>query len=493
MTRRLARPPAPAPLEAYATLFDPLFGTLAQRRGFRAYLEGLLAPRDRNKTLTALADAEPVVGAQHPAVQGLQFFLSESTWDPDRVTARRLDLLLGEPTTAPHGEGVLVVDDSGDRKAGRHTAHVARQYLGSVGKVDNGIVAVTTLWADERLYYPLHAEPFTPACRLPGGQRDPAFRTKPRIAAELVAAALAAGVPFRAVVADCGYGDTSFRDGLWEARLPYVLALKPSKGNWAPLEAAHTPREAAAEPDWGGPEAPGGWTPVVRHFRDGHAETWWAADARLAGYGPDRAERLVVATADPATLPDPTTWYLATNLPLPGTDRAAGSRHRPADSAEVVRLYGLRNWVEQGYRQVKQERGWADFQVRSDPAIRRHWALVCCAFAFCWLHGLDSPGAALATAPPEVAVTAPEAAPASAALAATGRGENGARTARRSGHPAVLAGGATPGARLAQPVARAVALLASVVHGPAAPRPAGAPGRPRPGLPAPLTTPLLTN
>ena len=55
---------------------------LAQRRGFREYLAGLLAPRDRNKTLTALAGAEPVAGAQHPAVQRLQFFLSESRWDP---------------------------------------------------------------------------------------------------------------------------------------------------------------------------------------------------------------------------------------------------------------------------------------------------------------------------------------------------------------------------------------------------------------------------
>jgi hypothetical protein len=50
----------------------------------------------------------------------------------------------------------------------------------------------------------------------------------------------------------------------------------------------------------------------------------------------------------------------------------------------VVRLYGLRNWVEQGYKQVKGELGWADFQVRTDRAIRRHWTLVCCAFSFCW-------------------------------------------------------------------------------------------------------------
>src|SRR5512141_1589485 len=86
-----------------------LSGRLAQRRGFREYLAGLLAPRDRNKTLTALAGAEPVMGAGHPAVQRLQFFLSESRWDPDRVNARRLELLLGDRATAPHEGGVLVI------------------------------------------------------------------------------------------------------------------------------------------------------------------------------------------------------------------------------------------------------------------------------------------------------------------------------------------------------------------------------------------------
>jgi SRSO17 transposase len=116
MTRRRPCPPAPGPLEEYAARFDDLFGVLAQRRGFREYLAGLLAPRDRNKTLTALAGAEPVTGAQHPAVQRLQFFLSESRWDPDRVNDRRLELLLADPATAPHEAGVLVIDDSGDRK-----------------------------------------------------------------------------------------------------------------------------------------------------------------------------------------------------------------------------------------------------------------------------------------------------------------------------------------------------------------------------------------
>src|SRR6266705_2250979 len=124
MTKPIGCPPAPGPLEGYAALFDDLFTHVAQRRGFREYLAGLLAPGERNKTLAALAGAEPVKGAKVPAVQRLQYCLSESVWEPEAVTDRRLELLLADPATAPHGGGVLIIDDSGDRKDGTRTAHV---------------------------------------------------------------------------------------------------------------------------------------------------------------------------------------------------------------------------------------------------------------------------------------------------------------------------------------------------------------------------------
>ncbi len=451
MTKRLPCPPAPGPLEDYAAQFDALLGSLAQRRGLRAYLQGLLLPRDRNKTLTCLAGAEPIVGAQQGAVQGLQFFLSESPWDHEQLNQRRLELLLGDPATAPHERGVLVIDDTGDRKDGHHTAHVARQYLGSVGKTDNGIVAVTSLWASERVYWPAHVQPYTPASRLPKGKRDSGFRTKPQLAAELVAAAQQAGIAFRAVVADCFYGDNEgFVEALGHARVAFVLQVKPRKGVWAPADAVHTPQEAARQLAWTSPAEPGDWTPIPRRFRDGHTQTWWAADARLpaAGWGPDRRLRLVVATTDPATLPKLTTWYLVTNLPHPKRRRARPAL-APADLAEVVRLYGLRNWVEQGYKQVKGELGWADFQVRSDRAIRRHWTLVCCAFSFCWRAW---------HAKPPSAPLPPDAQPAPAGA----RGEGAARHGGQARHRGVAAG-AAPGAGLADPLGRAGALLAGVV------------------------------
>lgn len=383
-------PPVPLPLEQYAQAFDDLFHTHIQRRRFREYLAGLLLPRDRNKTLTALVGAEPVTQAQTAPVQQLQFFLTEADWDAEAVSRRQIEVLRAEPLTAPHADGVLVIDETGVRKDGTHTAHVGYQYLGTIGKTANGIVAVTSLWADEQVYYPLHVRPYTPAARLAGGKQHPAFRTKPQLALELVHAARAAGIPFRAVVADSLYGEhPEFTRTLWQADIPFVLAVKPSEVVWTLPPEPESPWEAADRLRWGqrhNAQHPGAWTPVTRRYHDGHEELWWAVDLRLGGtYGPDRTHRLVVATSDPRTLPKASTWYLVTNLPLPGTTRAADHPLLPAAAlAEVVRLYGLRQWVEQGYKQVKQELGWADFQVRSDRAIRRHWALVCSAFCFCW-------------------------------------------------------------------------------------------------------------
>ena len=268
-----------------------------------------------------------------------------------------------------------------------------------------------------------------------------------------------------------------FRAELAEAGLPFVMALKPRRGAWAYGPDAHTPVDAARSLAWDGPDNPGDWQAVTRTFRDGHAQTWYAADATLGWWGPDGARRLVVATADPATLPDKATWYLVTNLPRPGGPREQGSLHPAADLAEITRIYGIRHWIEQSYKQVKDELGWADFQVRSDTAIRRHQALVNCAFSFCWAAWFHDH-------PPRHEPAAPRSRPS--------RGESGA-TGRHPPASAIVAAGTTRDTRLAFPLDRAAALVASMVHSaPAAAAPSlndlGR-GRPRP---APLS-PELTN
>jgi hypothetical protein len=387
MTRRYPVSPAPGPLEDYAECFDDLFGARAQRHSFRRYLEGLLLAEQRNKTLTALANTEPVVGAQRKEAQSLQWFLSESRWDPEQMNRRRVKLILKETKSVPSAEGVLVIDEHGDRKWGKHTAHVGRQWLANLGKTESGVVSVSSLWVDEGVYWPVNFEPYTPAHHFEGGKEDPKFRTKLKIAKELVEQAVEEGLPFRAVVADSFYGeDEDLKWALRELKVGYVLALKPSH-SWLHREGEEIGAlwEAAEEAGWEDQNDPGQWVEVVRRFRDGHEQVWWALEVDVGPYAPERAQRAIVATTDPEELPEKATWYLVTNLPHPDySERTKESELEAADLAEIVRLYGLRMWVEQSYKQVKHALGWSDYQVRSDIAIRRHWQLVCCAFSFCW-------------------------------------------------------------------------------------------------------------
>jgi hypothetical protein len=99
MTTRRPCPPAPGPLEDYAKRFDPLLASVAQRRGLRGYLQGLLLPRDRNpyaERQGALALGEVVVADAVGAVGGD----AEAGVEP-------LEGLLGGPLGRPV---VVVVD-----------------------------------------------------------------------------------------------------------------------------------------------------------------------------------------------------------------------------------------------------------------------------------------------------------------------------------------------------------------------------------------------
>ncbi len=199
---------------------------------------------------------------------------------------------------------------------------------------------------------------------------------------------------------------------------------------------------------------------------------------RFAGYQPEGPVRLVVATTDPTTLPHLTTWYLATNLPRPDGAPGAAAPFAPADLAAIVRLYGLRNWVEQGYKQVKRELGWGDFQVRTDRAIRRHWALVGCAFSFCWRVWFTTLEATWPARPPATrGATGAPATPAVGGKDAGGRGaapHRGRGAAARPPGLALLAGRAPPSAQLARALDQPVAHLARLGQVHPAPRtPAG--------------------
>jgi SRSO17 transposase len=304
-------------------------------------------------------------------------------------------------------------------------------------------------------------EPYTPAHHFAKGKEDPQFRTKLKIAVELVRRAVQAHIPFRAVVADSFYGEDRWvKQGLRELGVGYVLALKPSHEWWHPVRAIGSFQEAARAGRWKSEERPGKWVKVKRTFRDGSSQDWWALEVITGPYGPEKQERVVIATTDALTLPDLTTFYLVTNLPAPASPRAAESILPAATLEEVVRLYGLRMWVEQSYKHVKHELGWSQYQVRSDRAMRRHWQLVCCAFSFCWYHA--SHPAATSVQEPEKGIEVSAVPEADVPARGADTGEKKQRGTTRA-TPGDLAQGIASGSRVVGALDHAAALLAWVV------------------------------
>jgi hypothetical protein len=128
---------------------------------------------------------------------------------------------------------------------------------------------------------------------------------------------------------------------------------------------------------------------------------------------------------------------LSTSLPL-----------AQVSAEQVYEIYRLRDWIEHYYKPVKHELGWADYQMRPERAIVRHWQLVMLAYTFSLLVGA-LPEEALS--PPETA--APPTDTVDAPHGPSARGKIRANSPRRGTHrverdAAPSAGMALPWARL---------------------------------------------
>ena len=190
------------------------------------YLRGVVAEVERQNGWPL---AEPV-GYAHPG--GIQRVRARDAWD---AAAVRDDLhtyvlaALGDPA------GVLVVEETGFPKQGRHSAGVARQYCSTLGKRANCQIGVFLGYAsphghvglDRALYRPRDWTDDRARCADAGIPEDVTFQTKPQLAVTLVERALDAGVPAAWVAADEVYGnDGTFRHALEARDQAYVLAVR---------------------------------------------------------------------------------------------------------------------------------------------------------------------------------------------------------------------------------------------------------------------------
>ena len=232
--------------------FAPLFGKQQAQDHAYDYLKGLMVCPER-KSIEPMA-----LLAGHGDVSGLQKFVGAAPWAYDDVMAEAQGLFADElaPSAASSPVGVVgVIDESAFTKQGAHSAGVARQHNGRLGKEDNcqvgvfliGVTPAGSGLLDHRLFLP---ESWCQSTRAVQDRRDAAhvpedvtFRTKPQMAAELIRNVAALGqVELDWVVADSEYGRAGhLLDELELLGQRYVLEVPVSWVFWTADPAGSIP------------------------------------------------------------------------------------------------------------------------------------------------------------------------------------------------------------------------------------------------------------
>ncbi|GAA6614436.1 hypothetical protein NUACC26_002140 [Scytonema sp. NUACC26] len=211
-------------IDDYCEWYRKLFPEVRSFEAFKYLHVGMISDIKR-KSLPAISR---VVGLSNE--QGLLHFLTESPWTVEQLREGRLQLIL---QVLSGREIILIIDETGDAKKGNTTDYVKRQYIGNLGKIENGIVAVTAYGLFEGMTFPLMFEVYKPKQRLLEGD---VYQTKPEIAASMIRKLREMGFNFKLVLADSLYGesDRNFISVLCELELNFVVAIRSNHGVWLP-------------------------------------------------------------------------------------------------------------------------------------------------------------------------------------------------------------------------------------------------------------------
>jgi SRSO17 transposase len=296
--------------------------------------------------------------------------LTSIDYDEDDLNRQRVQTMLTLPT---EGDGVLIFDDTGFAKQGRHSVGVARQYSGTLGKTGNCQVTVNCHYAERTIAWPVATRLYLPEHWADDADRRAkakvpeqiAFRTKPQIALELLDRARDWGVRWACVTADADYGDNpNFLDGLETRRQRYVVAVRSDfavrlVGRGQPVRRAD---ELVA-------------TQPLRSWR---TVTW-----REGSQGWMRGRFVAVRGWRVSSSGRRRAGWLIGEDSSDGKRRYYWSNFAPAAALErMVEYAHRRHWVERYHEEAKELLGWDQYQGRLWPGFHRHAVSVMLAYSF---------------------------------------------------------------------------------------------------------------
>jgi SRSO17 transposase len=370
-------PQAPrAPLPELAEFLAPLRGHFTQgpsAETLRQYLTGLLSEHP-NKNCDTLAEVVPETNPQQ-----FHHLLTDLVWDEHALNRQRIARM---ETLPSEGDGVLIFDDTGFAKQGRHSVGVARQYTGTAGKLTNCQVTVNCHYAERTLAWPVTTRLYLPREWADEPERRkqahvPAavtFQTKAEIALALLDEANACGVRHACVTCDADYGDNPhFLNGLEARRERHVVAVRANfsvtlgRGKDCPVLRADEVLAVHPLQDW-----------QTIAWREG-VTGWWRAKFlalrcwRVDGDGTRHVGWLIGQRPGRGQHGD---WkYFWSDFPV------------TTPLAVMVEYAHRRHWVEQYHEEAKTELGWDQYQGRRWEGFHRQAITVMLSYSFLvWLE-----------------------------------------------------------------------------------------------------------
>jgi SRSO17 transposase len=394
---------APGPQEkrfaAYMEGLANAAGHADRRTPLKNYCAGLLLPGDRKSVEPMAARLAPDdVRRMH---QSLHHLVADAPWDDEAMLAQVRQQVLA--AMEKHSPVVAwIIDDTGFPKQGTHSAGVARQYCGQVGKSDNCQAAVSlsvSTWNSSlpiawRLYLPESWCQDAKRCQQAGVPKEIGFQTKPEIALEQLRHAMAQQVPVGVVLADAGYGKgTQFRTALTQLGLQYIVGIESNATVWEPGQ----------QPLPAPPRKPGrGATPTRLRRAPDHqpvsvkqlaislpSSAWKDVGWRQGSHGILRS-RFAAVLVRPAhrdekrTEPRPEEWLLIEWPKEASEPTKYWLSTLPAKTAlkPLVKLAKHRWVIERDYEELKQELGLGHYEGRGWRGFHHHATLCIAAYGF---------------------------------------------------------------------------------------------------------------
>lgn len=327
--------------------------------------------------------------------RNLQQFLTHSKWNHREVidhVARDVNQLLGDDHNA-----CLLIDESGFAKQGKRSVGVSRQWLGRLGKVDNGQVAVFGALAhgqyaspiDVRLYLPEVWSNDPHRCERAGiPKEERRFRTKTELALDIVQHAREDGLRYGWVGADVGYGKgPGFCFALDKMGETFVIDLHSDFPVYLEDPKPYLPKKNS-----------GRGRPFTKYQSDQKsieaqevinsltAQHWKTITLRKTTRGNLKVRicRLKVYVRDGESEKVKAFTLIATESPGSNPDRKISLSNAPEQTP--LKWLGFmqrqRFWIERTFEDAKSECGMADYQVRKWTAWHHHMALVMMAMLF---------------------------------------------------------------------------------------------------------------